>query len=183
MSLQESQALSGVHPWLAVRIIFMREVIDLWGGGQRYLSGVRTREQQQALFFRPSERPVAAPGCSQHQYGYAVDIFWLPIINFAQNLQLTGKQTDEVMIDLGQQLGLVTVRDDTGHFQVFPGSEFKAWAVASGFCDPNSRRPEFFFEESLLFRLCGPGSTGFIRTLTGIKCNPDIRQLILDENI
>ena len=183
MSLSESRALTNVHPWLAVRIRFLREVIDIWGGGQRYLSGFRTVEQQQSLFFRPSERPVAAPGCSQHQYGYAVDVSWLPIINFVQNIQLSGKQTDDVMISLGNQIGLITVAGDPGHFQIFPGSEFKAWAVASGFCDPDLRRPNFLFQQSEIFRLCGPGSTGFIRTLTGIHCDPDIRQLILDENI
>lgn len=154
MSLSESRALTGVHPWLAVRIRFLREVIDIWGGGQRYLSGVRTREQQELLFRTPSERPVAIPGCSQHQYGFAVDLLWLPIINFAQNIQLTGKQTDDAMIALGQRLGLITVARDPGHFQVFPGSEFRTWAVASGLCDPD-RIPV----QSRVEQLCGFGAS------------------------
>ncbi len=117
----------------------MGQVIDFWGGGQIYLSGVRSFDQQDILFRQKRVRPVAAPGCSQHQYGFAVDVSWLPIIDFAANIQLTGKQTDDIMIDLGRQLGLVTVPGDPGHFQVFPGSEFRTWAVASGFCDPNLR--------------------------------------------
>ena len=179
MSLSESRALNNVDPWLAIRMRFLGQVIDLWGGGQRYLSGFRTQEQQERLFSRRGVRPVARPGCSQHQYGFAVDVLWLPIIDFAQNIQLTGKQTDELMISLGQQLGLVTVRGDPGHFQVFPGSEFRTWAVASGFCAPRPTSQELF-QQSEIFRLCGPGSSGFIRTLTGIECDPDIRQLLLE---
>ena len=136
MSLSESRALNGVHPWLAVRVRWLGQVIDIWGGGQIYLSGVRTREQQQQLYDTVRGRPVAFPGCGQHEYGYAVDVTWLPIINFAANIQLSPLETNRVMDNLGQQIGLVTVANDFGHFQIFPGSEFRPWAVDSGFCPP-----------------------------------------------
>jgi len=138
MSLKESQALTNVHPALAERMRFMRQVIDFWGGGQIYLSGFRSIEQQEQLFNRDTQRPTAAPGCSQHQYGFAVDVIWNPIFDFGRNIAIHGKELVEVMSNLGRQLGLTVVANDPGHFQVFPGAQFKAWAVASDFCDPNA---------------------------------------------
>lgn len=139
MSLRESQALTGVHPWLAERIRFLGQVIDIWGGRQVYISGFRTKAEQKRLFDSTTTRPVASPGCSQHEYGYAVDVLWLPIFNFADNIQLSPRETNRAMQDLGRDLGLITVERDTGHFQVFPGSEFRDWAVRSGFCEPRVR--------------------------------------------
>jgi len=141
VSLSESRALSNVHPWLAVRIRWMGEVIEIWGGKQIYLSGFRTSEEQQILFDTQTTRPAAAPGCSQHQYGFAVDVSWLPITRITGtdvvDVSLFFK-TPEIMMDLGRHIGLTTVQHDSGHFQVFPGPEFKAAAVAAGFCDPNA---------------------------------------------
>lgn len=114
----------------------MGAVIDYWGGKQGYLSGVRSLERQRELFDTVTDRPVAAPGCSQHNYGFAVDVFWIPIISFRFNIQMTGKQTNDFMETLGESLGLKTVQFDVGHFQIFPGSQFKTWAVSAGFCDP-----------------------------------------------
>jgi len=137
MSLSESQALTNVNPALAERIRYMGALIDYWGGKQGYLSGVRSLDKQRQLFNTLTDRPVAAPGCSQHQYGFAVDVFWLPIISFRFNIQMTGRQTNQFMETVGEALGLKTVQNDLGHFQIFPGPQFKAWAVGSGFCDPN----------------------------------------------
>lgn len=48
----------------------------LFGFTPRFLSGFRTREQQVALFrgevFTPN--PVALPGTSQHEFGFAYDL-------------------------------------------------------------------------------------------------------------
>lgn len=173
MSLSQSRALSNVHPWLAERVRFLGQAIDFWGGSQIYLSGTRSREEQQFLFDRRGRRPVARPGCSQHQYGFAVDLSWLPIFNFSLNLQLTARETADVMIDLGNQVGLVTVANDRGHFQVFPGSEFKTWAVGSGFCDPTPAPPISTFtppRTDFVFRTCGEGADSVRQGLFGLEC-------------
>lgn len=144
MSLSESRALTGVHPWLAVRMRWLARVIDFYGGKQIYISGNRTSEEQEGLFRRDSRRPVAVPGCSQHEYGFAVDVSWLPItrVSSAGEMDLSlAFQTPEIMSDFGRLAGLITVSNDLGHFQVFPGSEFREWAVASGLCDPTRTRP------------------------------------------
>lgn len=145
----------------------MAEVIDFWGGKQGYLSGVRSMEEQARLFDTIRGRPVAAPGCSQHQYGFAVDVFWLPIFSFKFNIQMTAKQTADFMRTLGESLGLKTVANDLGHFQIFAGSQFKQWAVASGFCVPREPKPQ-----SLSEVVCGIGSAGFSSDRFGIHCIP-----------
>lgn len=174
MSLSESRALTNVHPALAERIRYMGAVLDFWGGKQLYLSGFRTSEEQQILFDRRGRRPVARPGCSQHQYGFAVDVSWLPVMNFAENIQLSPKQTDDLMEQLGRQLGLTVVAGDTGHFQIFDGAFFKNWAVRSGFCDPTPVPPIATFSPprtDFVFRTCGPGANSvMLHPLRGLVC-------------
>lgn len=155
MGLKESRVLTGVHPWLAARVRWMGNVIEAWGGVQIYLSGLRTEAEQQVLFDRTRRRPVAAPGCSQHQYGYAVDVAWGLLREESPLGAYSPKEIAELMGQLARSLQLQTVQNDSGHFQVFPASEFKPWAVASGFCDPGAipaplGNAEFF---------CGFGAT------------------------
>ena len=170
MSLKESRALNGVEPWLAVRVQWLGAVIGSVGGVQIYLSGVRDRDEQQILFDRTRRRPVAAPGCSQHQYGYAVDVAWALLREESPIGEFSPKEINQLMSDLGRSIGLVTVERDPGHFQIFPGSEFKPWAVDSGFCDPGATpRPlgnvEFF---------CGFGATqAAVSALGDIICRDD----------
>lgn len=140
MGLKESRVLSGIHPWLAVRVKWLGDVIGAWGGVQIYLSGFRTEAEQirlmRSLAQRFSPRPVAGPGCSQHQYGYAVDVAWGLLREESPIGEFSPKEINDLMSNLGNSIGLVTVAQDSGHFQIFPGSEFRAWSVASGFCDP-----------------------------------------------
>ncbi len=47
----------------------------LFGFSPRFLSGFRSREQQTALFRSPAgTNPVAMPGTSQHEFGFAYDL-------------------------------------------------------------------------------------------------------------
>ena len=47
----------------------------IFGFTPRFLSGFRTRAQQTALFRSPpSTNPVAFPGTSQHEFGFAYDL-------------------------------------------------------------------------------------------------------------
>jgi len=149
MSLSESRALTNVHPALAERIRIMGDYLAALGGVQIYLSGFRTREEQARLFFRAGIRPVAAPGCSQHQYGYAVDVAWGLLREQSPIGHLSPTQINAGMSEIGRRLGLTTVERDPGHFQIFPGAAFKNWAVASGFCNPNAREDLLRFEARL----------------------------------
>ena len=137
MSISSSRVLNGLHPWLAERVKFLGDVIEFYGGVQIYLSGTRTRSEQQRLYDTVLGRPVAAPGCSQHQYGYAADVAWGALLEQSALGGFSPRELAEAMTNLGRQVGLVVVRGDPGHFQIFPGSEFRTWAVASGFCNPN----------------------------------------------
>lgn len=140
MGLLKSRVLGGLDPWLRVRIDWMGQVIDAWGGVQIYLSGFRTKAEQERLMRSLaqifSQRPVAGPGCSQHQYGYAVDVAWGLLREESALGHFNPKEINDLMSNLGNSIGLVTVARDSGHFQIFPGSEFKPWAIAAGFCDP-----------------------------------------------
>lgn len=47
----------------------------LFGFTPRFLSGFRTAEEQRALFRAPAQvNPVAFPGTSQHEFGFAYDL-------------------------------------------------------------------------------------------------------------
>lgn len=129
-----------LHPWLRIRIQFLEDLVTFYGGVFIYFSGFRTFDEQRALLDEKGifGRPVADPGCSQHNHfsnGEAL----------AVDVGITGPITDELMAfgdfnnaidEIARAIGLVTVAKDPGHFQVFPGSEFRSWATQSGFCVP-----------------------------------------------
>lgn len=143
MSLAGSRIKSQLHPWLRIRIEYLEAIVDHFGGVFIYLSGYRTRVEQQRLFDRTIRqlhgRPAAAPGCSQHNHfgpngqTMAVDI---GITGPARYGEMAFGGFNEQIDVWARQMGLVTVPRDTGHFQVFPGSEFRKWAVSSGSCLP-----------------------------------------------
>jgi len=62
------------------------------------------------------------PGCSQHQYGMAVDV------QFSDNLW------QEWYLSAARWLGLVTVSGDPVHVQTFPGKNFREVTEAMGLC-------------------------------------------------
>jgi len=98
-----------------------------------------------------SGRPVAYPGCSQHNYGFAVDGSWDLIT------QVTAKgrpkifgpaETIAFMNSAARHAGLHLVANDTGHFQVYPGIQFKEWAVSWGYCNPNPPTPRWILQQA-----------------------------------
>jgi len=133
--------------------------VDYYGGQAVYLSGFRTRREQVDLWnagtgLSGSRRPVAKPGCSQHEYGMAVDVTFVPgfkSIGIPPGLPLSNVYP-EFAESIASLVGLQTVSGDRGHFQVFPGTQFGSWAIASGFCDPNPRSRGVGF----LRRSCSP---------------------------
>lgn len=139
VSLRSSRILREVHPWLRVRLEWLGEVAKIIGSGQSLISGNRTRDEQQILFDLPRTRPAAAPGCSQHQYGFAADATYLPsvlITSKARPLLSAAAETNRVMKDAAHHVNLTTVSNDPGHLQVYPGAQFRDWAIGRGLCNP-----------------------------------------------
>jgi len=139
MGLRESRIINSVHPWLGVRLKWLAEVATIVGSSQILISGNRTREEQRELFGRLGSRPVAAPGCSQHQYGFAADASYLPsvfITSKARPLLTPTEETNRFMESAAHHVSLTTVANDPGHLQIYPGAQFRSWAVGRGLCNP-----------------------------------------------
>jgi len=145
MGLRESRVINSVHPWLGVRLEWMGQVADLVGSRQQLFSGLRTLEQQRLLYNTLAPfKPVAYPGCSQHNYGFAADAFWDRITQISAKGRIklfTEAETVSFMNQAARHVGLILVANDDGHFQVYPGIQFKEWAVSWGLCDPNPPPP------------------------------------------
>lgn len=156
MGLQESRILNEVHPWLAARLIWLSKVADLIGSKQTLISGNRTLAKQRELWESDFRRPVAFPGCSQHNYGFAADAVYdraVQISSKGRPRLFSLEETNATMQSAARFAGLTTVSGDPGHVQMYPGSQFKSWSVDRGLCNPSPprRRP------LLSTQLCGPG--------------------------
>lgn len=141
MGFRESRIINEVHPWLGIRLKWLQDVARIIGSSQILISGNRTREQQRNLFGRLGSRPVAAPGCSQHQYGFAADASYLPsvfISSKARPFLTAQKETNRIMESAAHHVSLTTVANDPGHLQIYPGAQFRRWAVGRGLCNPIS---------------------------------------------
>ncbi len=171
VGLRESRIINSVHPWLGVRLQWLQDVSRIVGGNQLLISGVRTQAEQRTLYDNQTTRPAAYPGCSQHEFGFAADAKWLPITQITSKARLkvfTNAETNTFMGNAARHVGLHLVAGDTGHVQMYPNSEFKSWAVASGFCNPNPPFPKsalsyLSFLDRQSFLDIRQGLQGFIR--------------------
>lgn len=140
MGLKESRILNEVNPWLADRLRWLAEVAGLLGSKQSLISGNRSLDTQRELYFGSGTRPVAFPGCSQHNYGFAADAHWLPAVQItskARPRSFSSAKTFAAMEGYAQAVGLQTVAGDPGHLQMYHASQFRPWSVSRGFCNPN----------------------------------------------
>lgn len=179
MGLRESRIINSVHPWLGVRLQWMQDVAGIVGGRQLLISGVRTEQEQARLYDTQTIRPAAFPGCSQHEFGFAADAVWQPINQITSKGRIktfTNLETDTFMGNAARHVGLHLVANDTGHVQMYPNSEFKAWAVGRGFCNPNPPPPDrgisFPLIGGTIDQFCGPGFTSLQIRPTGFICGP-----------
>ncbi len=150
MGLRESRIINSVHPWLGERLKWLQEVAVAIGSTQTLISGNRTIEEQRELWEGAGSRPVAAPGCSQHQYGFAADATWTPAVHFGAGMKPKTFSTAETFASMesaARFVNLTTVSGDPGHMQMYPGSQFRQWAVGLGLCTPTPR-PSSFARES-----------------------------------
>lgn len=140
MSLKDSRIINSVHPWLGARLQWLQEVAKIVGSTQSLISGNRTLDQQRRLYRFQLRRPAAYPGCSQHNYGFAADAQYLPIVQISSKgrpLALSAADTTKFFNSAARHVGLTLVSGDPGHYQVYNGAQFKAYTVAVGLCNPN----------------------------------------------
>jgi len=130
MSLSIRNRLMGLHPYVSARVEYILEYASRWGPEVSITSTVRTAREQWDLLNRVNS--IAAPvGCSQHQYGLAVDVsFQDP--NW-QNWYLAS----------ARNFGLTTVTGDPVHVQAVPGAVFGEFVRSIGLC-PDPKYPPSF---------------------------------------
>ena len=157
--------LSGVHPVVADRVRAILNVVDAHRGEYTITSGYRSLDQQQSLYM--DGITSARPGCSQHNYGLAVDVLF------------TGTYRDfwiEFFTQACNYLGLTTVTGDPGHVQAIAGSSFRNLAGAAGLCPAPGYPKRHLFAStsgppSLLDQVCGvQNKGGHYNPLSGWTC-------------
>jgi len=162
---------SGLHEYLRVRIQWVQDVIEYYGGSTIYLSGFRTRAEQTKLWEDCNAflagltcpYPVAVPGCSQHEYGMAVDVAFLQPGGDAPDLG----EWQAAAREYAKLIGLVTVAGDPNHFQVWPGAEFRKLAQDAGECPIPVPRRVF---RGTLFDNFGPDCLSMVQDQLGLRC-------------
>jgi len=140
MSLSTRSQLASTNPYFAWAIEYILTVADQYRGQYTITSVNRTADKQWELF-RQFDSKAVAPGCSQHQYGAAVDVVFS---NEAwQNWYLAS----------ARNFGLSTVVGDPVHVQLIPGGRFREWTVSQGLC-PDPSFPVNEFTSSRQWRDC-----------------------------
>lgn len=130
MSLSTRRLLNQVHPWVATRVRYILDYADNWNPRYSVTSGFRTAPEQWSLVQNPNVT-AARVGCSQHQYGLAVDV------------KFDRADWQRWYQDSARRLGLSTVSGDPVHVQAFPGAEFRRWSGAQGYCPDPSYPAQF----------------------------------------
>jgi len=180
MSLRDSRIINEVHPWLGARLRWLGEVARIYGTVQSLISGNRTERQQLALYDAQGSRPAAYPGCSQHQYGFAADATYLPLVLISSKgkpIVFSHQETTAAMNSAARHVGLTLVSGDDGHYQIYPGIQFRSWAVSRGLCPANPPPPVGIGESFPLVGgrvdlLCGTGFTGYQIREGHVTCLP-----------
>ena len=137
--------LALVHPTLAGLVRQMSDLLIAQGVNVRVTQGLRTWDQQQALYDQGRTVPGkivtnAKPGYSWHNFGLAVDL--VPMLDTGPDWN-DQHPTWKQMLAAGQQVGLAegalwhTFRDEphfqwTGVLPVSPDNETRALYQASG---------------------------------------------------
>jgi peptidoglycan L-alanyl-D-glutamate endopeptidase CwlK len=123
------QRLSKIYPGLAAKLRKMDEILSAEGIVLRIVQGLRTYDEQAALYAQgrttPGQRVTnASAGSSYHNYGLAVDV--VPGMRGTQTWQPNWNPDHpdfKRMIEVGKSLGLVSGADfhhlpDYDHFQL-----------------------------------------------------------------
>jgi len=143
--------LGGLQPYVRDRVSYVLRVADFYGGRYSVTSGFRSKSQQQALI--DQGKTGTQPGCSQHQYGLAVDV------KFSNNAW------QEWYLSGARWTGLITVAGDPVHVQAFPGNQFAAYVKQLGLC-----LPDRFIASSLKDLCFRDGGSWSCNHLSGCGC-------------
>jgi len=128
MSLSIRSQLANTNPYFAWAVEYILTYAQRARANFTITSVNRTAQRQWELWNTPGSFAVQ-PGCSQHQYGLAVDV------SFARDDWQRWWQAS------ARNFGLTTVRGDSVHAQLVPGAEFREWASSHGLCpDPSFQR-------------------------------------------
>jgi len=140
MNLTTSSQLSDLHPYLQQVVRVILEVAEAYGGRYTITSATRTAKAQWDLY-RDLYPKAARPGCSQHQYGAAIDVlfedlawqtWWLEAVRY---------------------FGLTTVSGDEVHAQLIPGRDFLNLVEGMNVCPDPAYHWEVF-ADSMRWRDC-----------------------------
>jgi len=127
MSLSTQARLSVLQPFMSQRIGFILAVAEHYGGKFVITSVNRSAAQQSSLYQAPGSLAVF-PGCSQHQYGLAVDVLF------------ERQDWQNWYLAMSRNFGLTTVDGDPVHVQGVSGARFRESALPLGLCpDPAYR--------------------------------------------
>jgi len=138
MSLSARQQLRNTHPYMAWAVEYILAVANSYGGRHSITSVNRTAQEQFELY-RGSGLQAVPPGCSQHQYGAAVDVVF------------ENPDWQSWYLQSARNFGLSTVLNDPVHVQTFPGAQFREWTESQGYCpDPSYQS----FYESMAWSDC-----------------------------
>lgn len=143
---------TGVHPYVAERVRYILSFADEAGANYWITSGDRSHMEQACLYDTEDRWPVARPGCSQHEYGLAMDV-----------VMQDGRWQDW-FLQSARNVGLVTVAGDRVHVQAIPGGQFIEILAPFGVCPDRSLMPggAGYF----------PGFCGCHTTVQGVRLHP-----------
>lgn len=160
MNLSTTSQLADLHPYMAWAIGYILEVAEAYGGRYTITSVTRTAKQQWDLYNSLPTR-AARPGCSQHQYGAAIDVL------FEETAWQNWWQ------QAARYFGLTTVSGDPVHVQLIPGADFLRLVEGRDVCpDPTYFRESFPLLGGLVDKLCGTGFTGYQIREGVVTCLP-----------
>jgi len=115
-----------IHPYVRDRVKALLTVVDRYGGRYTVTSGYRPAVRQAELLCSSKAASFVEPGCSQHQYGLAMDVV------FDNPLWAAWYEKN------AQKLGMPTHGGDHVHVQAVPGAQFRRLASSAGVCpDPD----------------------------------------------
>lgn len=116
---------ANIHPYLSTRVKFLLGIADRFGGKHTITSGYRSARAQSKLLCDPRAINPVQPGCSQHQYGLAMDVAF------------SDPRWQDWFGRSASNIGLVRVSGDPVHVQALPGGTFKPVVERAGLCpDP-----------------------------------------------
>lgn len=154
MSISTRHLLNTIHPWIGERVRYILDYADQWAPTYSVTSGFRTLQEQWELAQSPNYR-AAAPGCSQHNWGLAVDV------------KFERDDWQQWYLASARNFGLTSVSGDPVHLQAVPGAEFRRWAQSQRLCPHPSFDPRTYDLSTSLF---GQFCTTWTRTKFGVVC-------------